>query len=131
MNKSHFTLPFITAALLTVAPFAFAEDEKPAAPAATETPKGPIAGRAPGERLKEMSEKLGLTEEQKGKIKTIFEANMPKFKELRADTALSAEDRRTKSLALRKSEMEEIRAVLTPEQQEKMKELRTAGKPAK
>ena len=78
----------------------------------------------PAERLKMMSEKLGLSEEQKTKVQEVFARTAEKGKELRKDTALSNEDRRAKMQELRKGEMEEIKAILTPEQQEKMKELR-------
>ena len=121
MNKLLFTIPIAVTALLTASTSVFAEDEKPKAPGA----------HAPGERLKMMTDKLGLNDEQQGKIKAIIEKNMPKAKELREDTALSQEDKRAKMQELRKAEVEEIRAVLTPEQQEKMKELRQAGKGAK
>ena len=122
MKQTFFTLPLAAAALLTSSLAAFAEDEKPAAP------DRPKAGGAPGDRLKAMSEKLSLTDEQKDKLKGIFEKNQPKMKELRADTALSQEDKRAKMMEIRKAEMEEIRALLTPEQQEKMKEMRAAAK---
>ena len=122
MNKTLFTLPFAAAALFTSSTAVFAEDEKPAPPNRRK------AGGAPGDRLKAMSEKLSLTDEQKDKLKAIFEKNQPKMKELRADTALSQEDKRSKMAEIRKAEMEEIRALLTPEQQEKMKEMRTAAK---
>lgn len=112
-------LPIAFVALFVSSIAAFAEDEKPK------------AARGPGERLKEMSEKLGLTEEQKEKVKAIFEKNLPKMKELRADAALSPEDKRVKMGEIRKSEGAEIRALLTPEQQAKMKEMRAAAKPAK
>ena len=118
MKRFPFILTIAAAALLAVSTSVFAEDEKPKAP----------AGRAPGERLKMMTEKLGLTEEQQGKIKDIFAANMPKVKALREDTALSQEDKRAKMMELRKAEAQEIRAVLTPEQQEKMKEMRKTAK---
>ena len=116
MNKTLLTLPFAALALLTSSIGAFAEDEKPKPP------------RGPGDRLKDMSEKLGLTDDQKEKLKAIFEKNMPKMKELRGDTALSQEDKRAKMQEIRQSEAEEIRALLTPEQQAKMKEMRAAAK---
>ncbi len=122
MKRTLFLLPFAFAALVTSSVNVFAEDEKPKAP------ERPNATRTPGERLKAMSEKLSLTEDQKEKLKAIFEKNQPKIKELRADTALSQEDKRAKMMELRKAEMEEIRALLTPEQQEKMKEMRAAAK---
>ena len=124
MNRFLFTIPVALAAILATSASVLAEDEKPKAP---DRP----AARAPGERLKVLTEKLGLTEEQQGKIKEIFEKNVPKAKALREDAALSQEDKRAKMMELRKAEAEEIRAVLTPEQQEKMKELRKEGKGAK
>ena len=121
MNRFLFTIPVALTALIATSASVLAQDEKPKAPAA----------RGPGERLKTLTEKLGLTEEQQGKIKAIFEKNAPKAKELREDAALSKEDKRAKLAELRKGEAEEIRAVLTPEQQEKMKALRKEGRPAK
>ena len=119
MNRFLFALPLAAAGLIVTATSAFAENKKP---------KAARAGHTPGERLKAMTENLGLTEEQQGKLKAIFEQNRPKAKELRADTALSKEDKRAKMIELRKAEIQEIRAVLTPEQQEKMKEMRAARK---
>ena len=118
MNRLLFTIPVALTTLIAASTTVFAQDEKPKPPAA----------RAPGERLKTLTEKLGLSEEQQGKIKAIFEKNAPKAKELREDAALSQEDKRAKLMELRKGEAEEIRAVLTPEQQEKMKALRKEGK---
>ena len=122
MNRFQFILPLAAAGFLVTATSVFAEDEKP---------KARNAGHAPGERLKMMTEKLGLTEEQQGKLKAIFEKNMPKAKALREDSTLSKEDRRAKMIELRKGEADEIRAVLTPEQQEKLKEMRAARRGAK
>ena len=118
MKRIPFTLTIAATALLAASTCVFAEDEKPKAP----------GGRAPGERLKTLTEKLGLTEEQQAKIKDIFAKTAPKAKALREDTALSQEDKRAKMMELRKAEAEEIRAVLTPEQQEKMKEMRKTAK---
>ena len=94
-------------------------------------PRGdrPPGGRMnPEERLKLMTEKLGLTPEQQEKIKAIHEKNAPQMKELmdKGRENLSEADR-TKLRELRKGQQEEIAAVLTPEQREKMKELRPAG----
>ena len=121
MKRILFILPIATAALLVTSTGVFAEDEKPKGEG-----RGP-GGHNPAERLKMMTEKLGLSEDQTAKIKAIFEKNFPKMKELREDTSLSQEDKRAKFMELRKAEMEEIRAVLTPEQQEKLKELRPGG----
>jgi Spy/CpxP family protein refolding chaperone len=102
-----------------------AEDEKPAAPAGERPARAPGAGpRDVAERLKTLKEKLGLTDEQTAKIKEVFEKHRDEFATLRKDESLKPEDKRAKMLELRKAEMGEVRALLTPEQQEKMKELR-------
>ncbi len=90
-------------------------------------PDGPGRGD-PAERLKMMTEKLGLTQDQQDKVKAIMEKNGPQFKELMAKGRdnLSEADK-TKFRELMKSQMEEIGAILTPEQKEKMKEQRGAA----
>jgi len=119
MKKLLLTLPIAAAALLVATSGAFAQGDKP---------KGQRVD--PAERLKTMTEKLSLTEEQQGKVKDVMAKNADKAKEIRKDTALSDEDRRAKMQEHRKAEMQEIRALLTPEQQEKLKEMRPtrAGK---
>lgn len=89
---------------------------------------GGAGERGPGERLKIMTEKLGLTQEQQDKIKAIQEKNGPELRELMAKGRdnLSEADK-TKVRELMKTQAEEIGAVLTPEQREKMKELRGSG----
>ena len=82
----------------------------------------------PAERLKMMTEKLGLTQDQQDKIKAIQEKNAPQFKELMAKGRENLSDAdKTKFRELVKNQMEEIGAILTPEQKEKMKELRASG----
>jgi Spy/CpxP family protein refolding chaperone len=84
----------------------------------------------PAERLKMMTEKLGLTQDQQDKIKAIQEKNAPEFKDLMSkgrDNLTEAD--KTKLRELAKAQMEAIGAILTPEQKEKFKELRPAGGP--
>ena len=79
----------------------------------------------PEERLKKMTEELGLTQEQQDKIKAIFEKFAPQMKEFRdkGRENLTEEDK-TKIKELFKKQTEEMAAVLTPEQQEKAKAAR-------
>jgi Spy/CpxP family protein refolding chaperone len=111
-----------TTALVSIPNTILAADEK------AEAPKGERLRRDPEARMKLMTEKLGLNEEQQGKIKAIYEKHAPALKELMAKGRqnLSEEDR-TKLRELMKTQNEEIAAVLTPEQKEKMKEPRTEG----
>ncbi len=108
---------------LALAPLARAENT----PAEPPAPTAPGAG-APGQhghrdrggmhdRLKDLSEKLQLTDAQKEQVKGIFSASEPQMKALWDDESLSPEDRRAKMQAIRKSTHDQIRALLTPDQQ--------------
>ena len=121
----HFTITWCVAAaaLFTLPSTSFAQDQPagdvPARPA------GP--GRAgarlnPEERLKRMTETLGLTQEQQDKIKAIYEKNAAAIKELMAKgfQNLTEEDK-TKLRESMKGQFDEVNAVLTPEQKEKLK----------
>jgi Spy/CpxP family protein refolding chaperone len=109
----------------------------PKPPGGTEAPKpagdkpaGQVERRpgAPGDRLKMMTEKLNLTQEQQDKIKAIQDKSGPELRELLAKGRDSlSETERTRVRELMKTQFEEMAAVLTPEQKEKMKELRGSG----
>lgn len=130
--KKLLPLLILTAAGLLAVPGATqAEEPKPGAAAGEKRPGGPGGERMnPEARLKMMTEKLGLSEEQQGKVKAIQEKNAPKMKELmgKGRDNLTEEDK-TKMREAMKAQMEEIAAVLTPEQKEKMKEMRGPGGP--
>jgi Spy/CpxP family protein refolding chaperone len=66
-----------------------------------------------------MAKELSLSEEQKGKLKTIFEQQAAKTKALRDDTSLTQEQRREKARGIREEFAGKIKAVLTKEQNEK------------
>jgi Spy/CpxP family protein refolding chaperone len=103
---------------MLVAPSLQAQDAKPG-----DRPRG--GGRQdPAERLKMMKEQLSLTDEQTKKVEAVFAKNQDKYKEVRENKDLSQEDRRAKMAELRKAEAEEMKGILTPEQQEKAKKLR-------
>jgi len=128
MKHLTLTLGVAVAALFTIPSTSFAQD-KPAG----EAPAGRGAGRfSPEERLKHMTETLGLTQEQQDKIKAIYAKNAPAIKEImgKGYQNLSDEDK-TKMRELMKAQMEEVNAVLTQEQKDKMKaemEKRGAGR---
>ena len=118
----HFTLTLsvAAAALLTLPSLGLAADEKPAG----ERPKRPEGGGGPGgrvspeERMKKMTEQLGLSQDQQDKIKAIFEGGREEMAKLK-DTP--EDQRRAKFGEFMKAQNEKVLAVLTPEQQEKYK----------
>ena len=125
MKPFVLSLSLATAALLAVPSATFAQD-KPAG----DHPQRPEGARrmGPEARLQFLTEKLGLDADQQTKIKAIFEKNGPKIKELMAKGREKLSDADKAALRdLMKAQGEEIHAVLTPAQQEKMKELRREG----
>ncbi|MCX6879852.1 MAG: hypothetical protein NTW21_39515 [Verrucomicrobia bacterium] len=131
MKQFTLTISIAAAALIAIQSTTFAEDkpagENPTRPEGAARPGGPGGGRRmdPEAGLKFMAEQLGLDADQQAKIKAIYEKNAPKFKELmtKGRENLTDEDK-TAMRDLFKSQMEEVSAILKPEQQEKLKALR-------
>jgi len=119
------------AALQTLAQAQEKKDEKPAPPPAapTVTPNPPVNPEAMRARqienqLTGMSKVYGLTDEQKPKVKSILEEQFKQMDEMRKDTALAPEDRRKKLMDIRNGSQAKIKALLTPEQVQKMESMR-------
>lgn len=115
----------VAAAALFSVPSVTLAETKPAVEPPQRGPGSPLNWDA---RLKMMTERLSLSEDQQAKIKAIFEKNGPQIKELIAKgTTHLTEDEKTKIKELMKSQKEEIEAVLTPAQKEKMQGDRAGG----
>ena len=116
MKKSLIPLTLVVAGLLATPALVSAQDAKPE--------EGRRGQRTPEEQVKAMKETLKLTDEQVEKVKAVLAKNQEKVKALRDDTALSQEDRRAKMRELYQGMDEELKPILTPEQQTKWKEER-------
>ncbi|RFC43614.1 MAG: protein refolding chaperone Spy/CpxP family [Verrucomicrobia bacterium] len=114
MKTSFKLLTLLSLTALAAAPLLRAEQASPAPPAA---PAGAHQRPPRGDRLKMLAEKLSLTEAQKTQIKPILEKAAQEGMALRDDAALSKEDKRDKMMAIRKTSHDQIRALLTPDQQ--------------
>jgi Spy/CpxP family protein refolding chaperone len=103
------------------------ERPRPAAggQARPERPNRPGGGAQGADRLKTMTEQLGLSQDQAAKLKPILEAETKKMRELREDTALSQQDRREKMAKIRQETAKKIQdeKILTEEQAKKWKEI--------
>jgi Spy/CpxP family protein refolding chaperone len=87
------------------------------APAAT----APTTAARPGEKFATMvADRLGLTAEQRTKLTDLRQAQRTALDAVAGDQALSPEDRRAKVRGIMESNREQMKAVLTPEQQQKM-----------
>jgi protein CpxP len=86
----------------------------------TNTPPAGAPPGGPGMRgrpnLEQIAKDLGLTDDQKAKLKTIMEDQQTKMKALRADTSIAQTDKRAKAKEIRDATQAQIKAILTPEQ---------------
>ena len=84
-------------------------------------PEAPTSERRAGiqARLKQISEQLNLTDEQKEKLKPIFQEQFAKLRELRQNDTLSREDKLAKVKELREDINKKVEPILTAEQKEK------------
>jgi Spy/CpxP family protein refolding chaperone len=136
--KSTLRLSLAAAMLgLAAASFLRAQDQSqsdapPAPPAATTPPAGEKPHRSggrmsPEKTLQMLTDKLSLTDDQKAKILPLLQAQSDQMKTLRDDSSLSDDDKRSKGRDLMKTTHEQIRALLTSEQQEKFEKIRGPG----
>jgi protein CpxP len=72
--------------------------------------------KSPARGFDRLSELLNLTADQKPKVKAIMDAQMQKMRDLREDTGLSQDDRRTKMKAIHDDTATQLKAVLTADQ---------------
>ena len=84
-------------------------------PPAGAPPAAPRGMRG-GPSLDQIATALKLDDATKAKIKPILDAQRQKMTDLRADTSLSPEDRRTKVQAIREDTATQLKAILTPDQ---------------
>ena len=102
---------------------------------------GPQAGMrhgdmnvSPQERAERMSRMLNLNEEQKTKLTGILEQQQKQMQDIRNDSSLSEQDKRSKMQEAHQWTTAQIRGILNPEQlqkldkmEERMKERREKG----
>ncbi|MBV9607954.1 MAG: hypothetical protein JO187_00230 [Acidobacteria bacterium] len=79
---------------------------------------------SPDEQLQHMTKTLNLTADQQAKIKPILEERQQKISALMQDNSLNREDRRAKFGEIHSSSSQQIRAILTADQQQKLDQMR-------
>ena len=85
------------------------------------------AASSPDAHLQMLTEKLNLTDEQRTKLKPILQDQAQQLKAVHDDTSLTPEQKTAKMKAIHASFHDQVNAVLTPEQQAKLKEMRHEG----
>lgn len=76
------------------------------------------------DRLEWLSKELNLSDQQKEKLKPILQDEAKQLRAVHEDSSLTPDQKRDKVKQIRKTFRPQIQAVLTPEQQEKFKNLR-------
>ena len=85
------------------------------------------ATSSPEAHLQMLSDKLNLTEDQKAKLKPILQDQVQQLRALRDDPSLSPEQKSAKKQIIHELIHDQINNVLTPEQQEKFKQMKQEG----
>ncbi len=128
----HFNIAALAlGAALMAAPVLGMAQENSAAPATTTTEQAPAQGQRghmrhadPAKRLEWMSKKLNLTEDQKTKLQPIFNDEFQQMKAVREDTSLTRDQKRDKMKQIHETFHPQVMAVLTPDQQQKLEQMR-------
>ena len=110
-------------ALLLAGFGAFAQDSSQPVPAPT-SPKHMHGDRAE-RHLRRLSKRLNLTDDQKEKIRPIFQEEEKQLTGLETDSTLTAQQKHKKTREIRRSSKSQMDAILTPEQKEKVQGGRT------
>lgn len=110
-------------AVLTTGLFLAGQNSAPQTPQQGHEAMGPAAS-TPDAHLQMLTEKLNLTDEQRTKLKPILQDQSEQLKAVHDDTSLSPDQRTAKMKAIHASFRDQVNAVLTPEQQAKLKEMK-------
>jgi Spy/CpxP family protein refolding chaperone len=123
--KIHTTLRFCVFALgLAGAAPLFAQDAPAPAPAPDASAPAPAQDdrraqmkKMMEKRLQQMKDKLSLTDAQVAQVKDLFKNQFSEMQKIREDDSLSDDDKKAKAKELMKSTREQIRDLLTDDQQ--------------
>jgi protein CpxP len=114
----------LAAALLLAGSIALAQDSDQAAPAQPGARYDQRRRDQAEDRLRRMSKELNLTDDQKEKLKPILEDEAQQMRAVQADNSLNSQQRRKKMRGIHKTFEPQVRAALTPEQRDKLKNMK-------
>jgi len=78
---------------------------------------------SPDQRLQQLTRMLNLSPDQQEKIKPMLEQEQQQMQTLHQDTSMTQADRMSKARQLRQSTNDQIKSVLTPDQQTKFTQM--------
>jgi hypothetical protein len=79
-------------------------------------------------RLETLATKLALTEDQKATLRPILESEAINLRALRMNTSITPEEQQAELLSIHERHRQQIRSVLTVEQEARLDELQKAGR---
>jgi len=95
-----------------------------AVPNPVQAAPGAHPAKAPGARMQKIAAALGLTDAQKAQMKAIGQGIGQQAKAIQMNASLTPQAKQAKMMDLRKSMNQQMMAVLTPDQREKLKAMR-------
>jgi Spy/CpxP family protein refolding chaperone len=120
MQSNRFLIFILSSAML----LAMAANAKADNPSGTSGDTGSTATAPNQERGQKFVQALNLTADQQAAIKSIHENFRQQAQAIKNDSSLTPNQKKAKFKELRKSTHEQMMAKLTPEQQQKLKQLR-------
>lgn len=127
-NKVSWTVAVVVGAMLALSPAMRAEEkiDKPDRPGPRQGPGAGPRGEAAKERMAKVAEELGLSEEQKAKVREAMKEQMEAARELRD---LEPEARRDKMKEIRAELQARMKEILSAEQYAKWEKIREENRP--
>jgi Spy/CpxP family protein refolding chaperone len=114
--------------LLTGAAFAQTANSTPSTPADNTTTTTQTKADKKAARHEKMAAKLGLTDDQKTQLKSIHQDATEHAKANKNDSTLSKDQKKAKLKDLHEQTMTKTNAILTPDQQQKMQQMKANHK---
>jgi Spy/CpxP family protein refolding chaperone len=119
-TTTYAVLPaLVCGAVLALSPTLRAQDAAATPAAAPETTTATPEAQRRVPLIERLTKDLNLTDDQQAKIKPILQDRRSKAQAIRGDASLSKEQRKDKMKEVSQSSNDQIKAILTPDQQKK------------
>jgi len=129
MLKHSLLTLMLAGAVCAAAPFVVAQDNgstpPQSAPAGAPREHGRGGHFDPAQRTERLTKELKLSSDQQSKVLDILKTAQSKMQDLRSDSSLSQDDRRSKMMDIHKASDDQIRALLDDRQQKKFDEMQS------
>jgi protein CpxP len=129
MLKHNLLTLVLAGAVCAAVPFVVAQDSGSTPPQSAPSGAPPEHGRGghfdPAQRTERLTKELKLTSDQQPKVLDILKSEQSKMQDLRSDSSVSQDDRRSKMMDIHKASDDQIRALLDANQQKKFDEMQS------